>query len=377
MNEIYKILNLIAIIQGIFLGTILFFNKKNRLSNRILALLLFALAISMSRWHFQFINYSTAYYYMAYVNMSLYLIFGPLIYYYTLSITANIKSFSKKEILHFIPFISFTIYIITRYHFFGKAGSVEDMNKIDKTSYIGFYWLIFIFLIIIMLYILFSIRLLRRHNKKIRDLFSDIRNIKLVWLNIFLGMTLVFCLILILTSMIFINKLTDSYLGNIAGFCIYTVFLLSTFVITYFSIKFPEVFAQDQLINKKPYESLNINTEQQEIYKNLILNCMDKDRPYLNDALTLKDFADLLKIPPHMVSMTLNTCLNQNFYNFINLYRIEEVKRMLADPAKDEYTVLRIAFEAGFNSKTVFNTMFKKITGLTPSEFRKKTVRLT
>jgi AraC-like DNA-binding protein len=65
----------------------------------------------------------------------------------------------------------------------------------------------------------------------------------------------------------------------------------------------------------------------------------------------------------------LSELAGNNFYDFINGYRIMEAKRLLLDPSKRHYTVLAIAFESGFNSKTTFNKVFRKVTGLTPTEF--------
>jgi AraC-like DNA-binding protein len=97
---------------------------------------------------------------------------------------------------------------------------------------------------------------------------------------------------------------------------------------------------------------------------------MAQDKPYLETELTLPRLSECLSMPQHDLSRVINESLNQNFFDFVNGYRVEEAKRLLVDPAKSAHTILDIALEAGFNSKTTFNGAFKKITGKTPSEFR-------
>ncbi|TAL47100.1 MAG: AraC family transcriptional regulator, partial [Chitinophagaceae bacterium] len=79
-----------------------------------------------------------------------------------------------------------------------------------------------------------------------------------------------------------------------------------------------------------------------------------------------------LQVPAYQVSLALNEGIKKNFYDVINGYRVEEAKRLLLDSKSKNFTILSVGFEAGFNSKTTFNTVFKKFTGVTPTEFREK-----
>ena len=98
---------------------------------------------------------------------------------------------------------------------------------------------------------------------------------------------------------------------------------------------------------------------------------MALEKIYLNENLSLREFALHLKADPNLISFILNNHLDNNFYDFVNRYRIEEVKTKLNDPAYKHLTLLGIALESGFNSKTTFNRVFKQITGITPTEFQK------
>ena len=99
---------------------------------------------------------------------------------------------------------------------------------------------------------------------------------------------------------------------------------------------------------------------------------METRRPWLDPDLTLEQLALQLKFRPKLLSQAINDGLGQNFFEFINTYRIGEAKRLLTNPADKKVTVLEVLYQVGFNSKSSFNTVFKKQTGLTPSEFKKK-----
>jgi AraC-like DNA-binding protein len=105
-----------------------------------------------------------------------------------------------------------------------------------------------------------------------------------------------------------------------------------------------------------------------------IITAIEGDRLFLDPELTLNDLSQHVQLPPYLVSQAINTQLNKSFYDLINGYRVEEVKKLLYDPTHQHYKILSIAFHAGFNSKTVFNSVFKKMTGVTPTQYRKQSL---
>lgn len=98
---------------------------------------------------------------------------------------------------------------------------------------------------------------------------------------------------------------------------------------------------------------------------------MAQQRPYLDDTLSLRTLATQLSITPNQLSQVINQKAGTNFFTFINSYRVEAVKTKLTDPAMDHYSILSIAFDCGFRSKSAFNKIFKEATGLTPAEYQK------
>lgn len=103
-----------------------------------------------------------------------------------------------------------------------------------------------------------------------------------------------------------------------------------------------------------------------------LIQSMENQRLYLSSSLTLSELAKSVGINPQKLSNHLNLRFGQNFNDFVNRYRVEEAKRLLADPVNREKTIAAIAYECGFNSLSVFNPAFKKFIGTTPSQFRNR-----
>jgi AraC-like DNA-binding protein len=130
----------------------------------------------------------------------------------------------------------------------------------------------------------------------------------------------------------------------------------------------PEIFSG---IEEKPkYISSKLTSADAEMYLTKLRYFMENNKPYLNPALTLKELSSELSVPPRHISQIINEHMQSNFYDFISKYRSEEAKSILSDPSSNK-TVLEILYAVGFNSKSSFNTAFKKITGVTPSRFKK------
>jgi len=185
-----------------------------------------------------------------------------------------------------------------------------------------------------------------------------------------------------LTDIFFKLAKNDSFFDNFASL----IYLGATFFIAYFSLKQKEVFQFNKqetkeidtiIIENASLEGTSkklISDDELKEMKLMLIQAMDNQKPFLDAELSLFKLASQLNISSHLLSYIINKGCNENFYQFVNRYRIEEAKKMIDDPKMDHLSLMGIALEVGFNSKTVFNTTFKKSTNQTPSEF-KKTIR--
>jgi YesN/AraC family two-component response regulator len=130
--------------------------------------------------------------------------------------------------------------------------------------------------------------------------------------------------------------------------------------------------SKEKIIDKGLQEEKpQVNSRKDELYNDLI-ELFEKEKLYLQHDLSLADIAERLNSNKHYISNIINEKLDKNFYQFVNELRIKEAIEMLKNPDKYLYTIESISQKAGFKSKSSFNKFFKEITGMTPSEFRKK-----
>ena len=174
----------------------------------------------------------------------------------------------------------------------------------------------------------------------------------------------------------------------IAGLVPFDPYILTFFFVAFFSfaysfyaIRQPEILdypagssmeehEKETLAGGGKYAKSGLRKEQAEEYLTRLLNFMDEEKPYLDGDMTIHHLSQKTGIPRHYITEVLNEKYGRNFFTFVNEYRVKEVISRINDPKYQHYTILAIAFDAGFNSKSTFNTIFKAYTGKTPSEYR-------
>jgi AraC-like DNA-binding protein len=131
------------------------------------------------------------------------------------------------------------------------------------------------------------------------------------------------------------------------------------------------IYQQELIIDTPPQKKELLGATAVADYTKRLLKYISEEKPYLNPELSLRLLADQIDIHPNQLSWLLNESIGKNFNEFINYYRVEAFKALCNDPKNVHITLMGLAYDSGFNSKTVFNTYFKKETGLTPKQFSK------
>jgi len=378
LHDIKTFFHLIIIFQCLFFSFYLLSQKnERRLSNIILVAFLLSKAITEIGGvlaHFEelrnfFYSYAP---HMFYIGFPFRYAYVPVLFLYVLSITKRDFHFKKVYLFHFTPFILFSVLFIFRFH----INSADTLREILRTgSLLTFFERLgFDFLenTQFFIYAIASFIVLKKYRTEIKNVYSTIEHINLAWLNFvifgFIGWTSLKFLDLVLW-LIFRNYVSYIVILYIMAEVVFLIFVSLMF---FKGLRQPAIFSgYDENESRGKYEKTSLADAVKEDYKNKLLLYMETQKPYLEESLCLNDLAKKVAIAPHHISQVLNASLNQNFYDFINSYRIKESQLLLSTQNPDKKTILEILYQTGFNSKSAFNTAFKKHTGMTPTQFKK------
>ena len=377
LHDIKTHFHLIIIFQCLFFSFYLLSQKnERRLSNIILVAFLLSKAITEIGGvlaHFEelrrfFYSYAP---HIFYIGFPFRYVYVPVLFLYVLSITKRDFHFKKVYLFHFTPFLLFSVLFILRFH----INSADTLREILRTgSLLTFFERLgfdFSENTQFFIYAIASLIVLKKYRTEIKNVYSTIEHINLAWLNLvifgFIGWTSLRFLDLVLWLTI-----GESHIGIFLYIMAEVVFLIFVSLMFFKGLRQPAIFSgYDGNESRGKYEKTSLVDAVKEDYKNKLLLYMETQKPYLEPSLCLNDLAEKVAIAPHHISQVLNASLNQNFYDFINSYRVKESRRLLSEQVPDKKTILEILYQTGFNSKSVFNTAFKKHTGMTPTQFRK------
>jgi AraC-like DNA-binding protein len=253
----------------------------------------------------------------------------------------------------------------------GRPGPPHHGPQLHRVPFLGIFTLISF-----ISYTAAIVVMLIRHRKKMPDYFSYTSiTMSLKWLQwimvcFFISYSFVYLSLQMAPSLLRHPMLDPRMTPDIA----LTFFII---VFGFFSLRQPLIYreperqegeGEDQ--GGKKYEKSGLKSDDADRYLQILMNFMEKEKPYLDPDLTIIDLSERLNIPRHHLTQVINERLEKNFYLFVNEYRIREAKEIMGDPEFSDHTILRIAFDSGFNSKSVFNSIFKKLTNHTPTEYR-------
>jgi AraC-like DNA-binding protein len=368
------ILIILLIFQLLFTSIYLFSKKGGKaISNKLLGCFFLSICISMA--DNLLLRTGVGYSYPDFVTFSsaFPLLYGPLLFLYTESLIYKAFDISKRAILHFLPFgvlfaistISYEIQPVSV-----KLKMLHEMNGHHISRY--FYAAALLMIIHFSVYAFSSLSLIKRYREAALNRFSTIREINLNWLS----STIIFFLVLFALSLINnvfeINSLSKLYPVTLLAIILLLFYFVNRFIFKalnnseYLSWMEEEEAPVKSGINDLPDKTDELND---------LTAYMQAHKPYLNPDLTVEMLAKAMRITPKDLSRLINVHLEQNFFDFVNRYRISEAQHLLINSPDKKITVLEVLYQSGFNSKSSFNTLFKKYTGLTPTDFKDQNSR--
>jgi AraC-like DNA-binding protein len=364
---------LLGSIQGFLIGVLLYVSSKEKPSGKLLAWLLLILALACLKIYLNNIGLASTQVGSlidAFVPFMIIMPVGPLIYFYCKTELSSSFKIQRKDRLHFYPVVidlfhhaSAVVFLIVL--LLGWANPQKNNFGVWFDTYNVYAdiprW------ISLCVYLLLSFRLVNSAVMKAR-LQNEVTPSSLSWLKEFLWVFLVFAF-LWLTYLIpyIIPKYTDSILNSLDW---YPIYLPIVAIIYWLGIRGFLIGRKEMSSLKK--STLNLSAEATEQIMQGLLKSMTDDKLYLDAELNLTKLAQHLGTSPKTISAVLNQKLGKSFNEYVNHYRIEEIKLRLVKAENKKYTIAALAYECGFNSQPTFQRAFKSIVGITPSEFLQK-----
>ena len=295
---------------------------------------------------------------------------GQLLLWFTRSLLYKEFKLKGTDVLFLAPVFIYLIFSLSTFYSWDSSAKVE---------YIEEYWdsvapsqghileavraAVFVFFSVLCLFEI------RHAQQQLHHRYSNIEKIDFVWLG-----SLVFAFMIlrswmfIVVGIAFVSPDLGSSVFNLLGLAGNYLMFAMISVLIYFSLTRTGLFA-----GKLSKTSLHTHSDEHQIDPLLtkkIEQHMDQNKPYLSHYLNLEELAKQLSMHPRALSVTIKHQFDTNFYEFINTYRIEEAKRLISDPERANGTMLEILGESGFNSKATFNSFFKKMVGMTPTQYK-------
>lgn len=343
----------------------------NHKSRWLLAAFLFSKILLILRWMgFRYGLFSYSEDVLLYkASCSFFFLLAPFVFLYVLSICYKNYQLKLKHLLHFIPFLLFIIYSLLSFYYQQK---IDQNGSATNSLFITRYWKIFwtFNLIQICIYIILLFRTVKWYKKRIRNFYTDIDKINLNWLFFLLILISCHWVFIISRSILSLTNIEAVNFTRIIDVFSISIFLVFTTALVLRGLSHIKIFPGIEITTRTNGNKIDVEEKEKCVEK--LDQLINTSKPYLIPSLTIEELSKMLSIQSWKLSHIINQNYKQNFFNFINKFRIEEFKKQVLEPSNKRKTVLELIYEVGFNSKSSFNDVFKKETGMTPTQFKKE-----
>ncbi|AZA90029.1 DNA-binding transcriptional regulator MelR [Chryseobacterium nakagawai] len=359
----------LVLVLALFLVTV---KTKNKLSNCLLAFFLFINALDAIKFlqhgfPVNFINLEA-------FRWSTNYVVSALFYLYVLSVCYTNFRLKPKHLIHLIPFLAFNAFMMWGIYCSDRPAKIKFINGMNDMPLLQFF--LFLFEALFQVYFIASFFAIRKAKKVYLENYTNpnISSLNALYTIAILYYVLHFIvLIRWLVTYIFGIGEIRAWIVTIDG----VAFLFCTCWYLFVALNNPEFFRGVNSDLKPIEEVVSEEKSSPKIDKekntqiDSLKEFMIKNEPYLDSSLTIQNLAEQVEIPVKDLSALINLYMDKHFFDFVNEYRIEKAMQILKDSSQKELTVLEILYKVGFNSKSSFNTSFKKYTGTTPTDFRR------
>lgn len=370
MNNIFAV----GIFLAFFLQFLLLKKKHRVLPDVILAAWMFFIGLHLLSYYIYYLGYWEKYPHLTGIHHPFPLLHGPFLYLYVRFSLRRHPHFNWRDYAHFLPAILSYLYMIP-YFFFYSVAQKRMVDSGQSTDFMVFMYVSLVaFIVSGIVYPILAFRLTGRYQKMLHENFAFLEKISLNWLRYsiggLLGIFLTVCLFSILEHLLGLR-----FNFNV-DLIYYTQIILFIFFVGYFGIR-----QEGYILGLTPIvNSHHVQANQAVIAQvserndfatkiDKLTRLMETEKPYLDYGLSLAKLSYLMQWKPEILSEVLNSSLHQNFFDYINKYRIEEFKIKCLDMEQKHLSILGLAYECGFNSKAAFYRAFNKFEGVSPTTY--------
>lgn len=306
------------------------------------------------------------------VSYPLLFLTGPILYLYTSILLSPDNKIPVKYYYHFLPAILVFVWLSDFYFKSAEEKLIRFSNIRQNGLSLDFtiIWAFACLHIISYLYTCYTSA--KQYNLSLKDNFSSTIHVNIKWLENFSFYNLLLWCIYAVGYLLVLLKVEYDPYGLLDQF--FTIILASyIYFLSYTALAHPDLFPTPLMKAPKSVgkEKISLTEDEKVQYRHTIDHIIIEKKTYLSPELTLQELSSITQIPARLLSVLIRDLYCSNFYDFINSYRVNEVKLRLRNPSYDHLTIASIAYDCGFNSKTSFNEAFKKNVQMTPKEFKK------
>lgn len=393
----WQIIALLGAVQGVLVAMALAAKRPRRDPNLLLAGAVLAFATHLATVVYYSADLVPNMPHLFGLTQPVPFLFGPLLYLYVVTAIDRSRRLHRRDLWHLVPVVVFLVWGLPVY--LRPAAEKVTLFRAAQEGRVPIQSLVAgpLMLISGIAYTAAALRALQRHQRVVAENYSTLDHVNLKWLR---GLAIVNGVIWLTAISLELAEPAGWSMPFASDFLIALGITLTVCGIGYWGLRQPEIFLfvttehavpsiaagltaqstatsetsdKPELTTASPrYERSGLAPRQAEELKARLLSLMDQERPYRESELTLGQLAERLGTTPHRLSEVLNASLALSFYDFVNGYRVRNVQERLKGPDGGQFTYLALALDAGFASKSTFNAAFKKLTGMTPSDYRRE-----
>ena len=368
---------IVGIFIAVFLILLLLIKKNKSRADKILIIWLILISVNQLFHYFTFTKAIYQYPHLLGIDLAMPVALGVFLYLYVMEITGNKLKNKYKTLLHFIPTLLLVLLAIPFYKLTGSEKIYAFENDAP-----GFEWYIMIQSSVIAIsglaYSIWSLVIIHRYQKRIKERFSNTDKKELQWLRLLsMGFAIIWVLSIFFDNVIIFSGVVVFVLC----IAIFGINQLNIFNTNIRSDETPNVqpiiktttqnikTVSKDTIKTEKYAKSGLNEEMASKMYSDLKKTMHDNSLYKNEDLTLVELSKKVQAHPNHLSQVINEMEGKNFYNYINSLRINEFIKLASLPENKKYTMISLAYDCGFSTKSTFNKHFKLNTGKTPTEF--------